>query len=393
MTVSTVVLSADLGGVVREVLLDGPGVGFAAGEALEAHVDDGSRAKLRRFLEEVRERGSAVDWQIGFDGGAVRVLAVSATRRDGRLVCVAGRPRGRVAQLAARELAAERAERAPELEEALSELARVESARQPEADVLEDMSSVVNELITLQRENARKNAELARSNEEKDRLLSTVAHDLRNPLATALGYSHLLLNGAAGELSTAQEKLVRAIERSSQHMLALVESLVDWAAIPGGVRLDLADYDLVEQVRGEIELQRVLAARKSITIELSGEPALQVRADRTKMRQVVQNMLDNAIKYSHPGGRVLVRVAREPGCACASFRDEGVGIAPEAMARMFQPFGRGAARGTAGERSTGLGLAIVRRIVEAHGGRIEVQSQPDAGSTFTVRIPITDPER
>lgn len=391
MTASTVVLSADLGGVVREVLLDGPGVGFAAGEPLEAHVDEGSRAKLRRFLEEVERRGSAVDWQIGFDGGAVRVLAVSAARRDGRLVCVAGRPRGRVAQLAARELAAERAERAPELDEALRELARAESARKPEADVLEDMSSVVNELITLQRENARKAAELARSNDEKDRLLSTVAHDLRNPLATALGYSHLLLTGAAGELSAAQEKLVRAIERSSQHMLALVESLVDWTALPGGVRLELAEYDLVDQVRCEIELQRVLADRKSITLELSGETALSVRADRTKMRQVVQNVLDNAIKYSHPGGRVLVRVVLEAGWACVSFRDEGVGIPPGALARMFQPFGRGAARGTAGEKSTGLGLAIVRRIVEAHGGRIEVQSELGEGSTFTVRIPTGGP--
>lgn len=385
---STVVLSADLSGVVRDVLLDGPDVGFRAGEALDEHVDRGSREKLGRFLDELREHGNALDWQLAFDvEGRARVLAVSAIARDGTFVCVAGRPLGRVAHLASRELAV-RGEPEPEVSEALQSLAALESEREPEADVLEDMTGLNNELIDLQRENARQNARLTRTNEEKERLLSTVAHDLRNPLATSLGYADLLLQGAAGELSDPQKKLVRAIERSSQHMLVLVESLVDWSALTSGqVRLELGDYDLVEQVRNQVELQRVLADAKSITIELRGEASLPVRADRAKMRQVIQNLLGNAIKYSHPWSKIAVAVAREPEHACISFHDEGVGIAREHLPRLFQPFGRSATRGTAGEKSTGLGLAIVRRIVEAHGGRMEVESELGVGSTFTVRLP------
>jgi signal transduction histidine kinase len=385
---STVVLSADLSGVVRDVLLDGPDLGFRAGEALAEHVDRGSREKLRRFLDEVREHGTALDWQLVFDvDGGARVLAVSAIARDETLVCVAGRPLGRVAHLASRELAT-RGEPDPEVRAALHDLAASESEREPEADVLEDMAALNNELMALQRENARQNARLTRANREKELLLSTVAHDLRNPLATTLGYAHLLLEGAAGELSDRERKLVRAIERSSEHVLVLVESLVDWAALTSGqVRLELEQYDLAEQVRDDLELQRVLADAKSITLELRGEGPLEVCADRAKMQQVIRNLLDNAIKFSHPGGRVIVLMAREPERACVSFRDEGVGIAREDLPCIFQPFRRGATRGTAGEKSTGLGLAIVRRIVQSHGGSIDVESEPGAGSTFTVRLP------
>lgn len=233
------------------------------------------------------------------------------------------------------------------------------------------------------------NAELALLNAQKDRFLGIAAHDLRNPLGVVLGYSDLLLSGPAGELDEDQRHIVSTIRSSAEYMLGLVHDLLDFTTIQAqGIRLERSDTDLSALVNDTVLLQRFVAARKQIGIELAPLPLLApMSLDARKVRQVLENLVSNAVKFSHPGSRVLVSVAATDDDVTISVEDSGVGIAPEEMDRLFRPFSKTSARGTRGERSTGLGLTIAHNIVQAHGGTIRVESEPGRGSTFHVVLP------
>jgi len=170
--------------------------------------------------------------------------------------------------------------------------------------------------------------------------------------------------------------------------LTLVNDLLDVAAIESGrLQLDLQPVDLVKLAQTNLIRNRLIAARKNITLDLEAEPIPTVLLDAYKIEQVFDNLLANAIKFSTPGSRVLEGIHFSGEEILIFVQDKGSGIQPEQMSNLFQPFRRGQ-KGTRGEKSTGLGLTIVKRIVEGHGGHIRVESQPGAGSTFYVSLPV-----
>jgi signal transduction histidine kinase len=250
--------------------------------------------------------------------------------------------------------------------------------------------SVLKRSLRYAIERHRARYELRELNAQKDHLMGVVAHDLRNPLSVVRGYADFLLSGVAGELEDEQEEVVQTIRRTSDYMLTLVEDLVDFSRIQtGALELEREPTDLAALVREGIRLNAVVAQEKRIAFEPRLAADLpELRVDRHKVRQILDNLLNNAVKFSHPGSVVEVSLRREDGAAHLAVRDRGVGIPEADLARVFEPFVKTAARPTAGERSTGLGLAIVRNIVEAHGGRIWVESRVDAGSTFHVTLPL-----
>lgn len=261
-----------------------------------------------------------------------------------------------------------------------------------EEDLLDEFSRVNNELATLQRELARKNARLVRLDEQKNRLLGMAAHDLRNPLGVVQSYSEFLRDEAAEKLDAEQREFIEAIWDASRFMLSIINDLLDVTQIEAGtLDLQLAETDLVDLVQRNVALNRVLASRKDIGLELviPGEPVL-MPVDARKIQQVLNNLVSNAIKHSHGGSTVQIVVEASGSTARVTVRDEGEGIAEESIPHLFQPFGQARKQGTAGEPSTGLGLAIVRRIVEGHGGRVGVESVPGKGSAFTVTLPRRD---
>lgn len=252
----------------------------------------------------------------------------------------------------------------------------------------DELSLLNNELATSQRELARSNAELDRLNKQKNELLGIAAHDLRNPLQVILIYSQFLLDEAAGSLDPEHLEFVRAIRRSSEFMLHLVEDLLDVARIEAGtLELDLAPVDLAGLVERNVALNRVLAEQKGTRIELSREGELEMVLDPAKIEQVLNNLIGNAVKYSPPGSTVEIALSDGEDGASISIRDQGEGVSPEDLENLFRPFQKGRARGTAGERSSGLGLAIVKRIVEGHKGSIRVEPAPGGGSVFRVFLP------
>lgn len=266
------------------------------------------------------------------------------------------------------------------------EFANVDSER------YDELALMNNELMTLQRELVKRTIELEKLNEQKNEFIGMAAHDLRNPLQVIDGYSRLLLGENFGPLTAQQREMVLAVSRNSDFMLKLITDLLHISRIDAGkLQLDLQPADIVELVRKNVQLNRLLAQEKEIDLRLScKDEQLTLLIDTYKIEQVLNNLLQNAIKFSHPHTVVTVGLNRTDRGALISVQDQGQGIPAEEMDRLFKPFQKMSVRSTRGEPSTGLGLAIAKRIVVGHQGEIWAESQPGAGSTFYVKLPAAD---
>jgi len=386
----------DEAGSIVEVLVDERGLaaGLPARSSFVTLADDHSAAKAARFIAEVRREGAARNWEITMCSPAGPALLLwhgaRVAREDRALLLVGGRGLGDLSSTCD-EMMRMHNEQTDMIRAALKELSA--RAPPPRPDVLfDELTRLNNELTTLQRETARKGAALEQANRLKNELLGTVAHDLRNPLGVISGYASLLLQGGIGPLNGQQRAVLATIESSGRFMADLVDGLVDLSAIEAGeVRLARAEIDLAAAVREDVELNRIAASAKGIAVEVGDLPPAVLCGDRSKLRQVVNNLVENAVKYSRAGSVVRVTAAVEGREVRVAVADQGQGIPPAELGRVFEPFARGSGRGTAGEKSTGLGLAIVRHIVEAHGGRITVESEVGKGSTFAFTLPLDRP--
>ena len=245
-----------------------------------------------------------------------------------------------------------------------------------------------NELANLTRELQKANAELTRLGELKNRFLGMAAHDMRSPLGAILGYSQFLQEEDC--ISDEEREFLVIIEDSSRFMLGLIDDLLDFSRIESGsLGLDRQPTDFLAQLKRNLALNRVLAAKKDIAIEGHFHEAIPpaIAIDKAKMEQVLNNLISNAVKFSPPGSTVRVELFMSGELVTVAVRDQGPGIPPEDLKRIFEPFGRGSARPTGDERSTGLGLHIVRRIVLGHGGKLWVESEPGRGASFYFTIP------
>ena len=226
----------------------------------------------------------------------------------------------------------------------------------------------------------------------KNQLLGMAAHDLRSPSAIISMYAEMLREKLGPNVDERQRKFLDIISEKSAFMLRLIGDVLDVSRIESGA-VDLAarvgDYGgfVAEQVR----LLGELGAARGVTVRLEDVgPLPPLPFDRDRMEQVLSNMVGNALKFSPAGATVTVRVAREKGRVLTQVSDQGPGLPPEECKRIFVPFQRGSAQPVRGEKGTGLGLAISRKIVEAHGGRIGVESTVGRGSTFWYSLPVAD---
>jgi len=224
----------------------------------------------------------------------------------------------------------------------------------------------------------------------KNQLLGMAAHDLRNPLSTIRGMAELLNEGAMGTLTAEQAEVISMFCDTSAHMLAMVNELLDVAVIEAGqLKLSPTHTDLAEVVAKSVHLNAINAARKKTVIqfEYKGPPAFAM-IDAAKIRQVIDNLLGNAIKYSPLGSTITASVNQENDLITVAVSDQGPGIPEQERSRLFKAFSTLSVKSTAGEKSTGLGLAICRRIVEAHLGSIAAINLPERGCEFRFVIPI-----
>ena len=231
--------------------------------------------------------------------------------------------------------------------------------------------------------------QLSKANAAKNRFLGMAAHDLRNPLASIRGLAEFLRDGVVGPLTPEQLDLIKTIHEASQGMLDLVNELLDVATIESGeLKLSLEPHDLTELIEKNIYLANIEAAKKhtKIVFASKGQAAV-LPIDAGKIRQVVANLLSNALKYSPAGSTITVELHHGKGTWAFSVKDQGPGIPENERDKLFKDFGRLSVKTTGGEKSTGLGLAICRNIVEAHRGTITAENLPQRGCEFRVTLP------
>jgi signal transduction histidine kinase len=233
-----------------------------------------------------------------------------------------------------------------------------------------------------------KSRQLEVASQHKSEFLANMSHELRTPLNAIIGFSEVLSERMFGELNEKQEEYLKDIYASGNHLLSLINDILDLSKIEAGrMELELSDFHLPTALDSALTLVRERAGRRSIALHLSTDDRLgQIQADERKVRQVVLNLLSNAIKFTPEGGRIAVAAATRDGSVEISVSDTGVGIAPEDQDAIFDEFRQ---VGTADKKAegTGLGLTLCRKFIELHGGKIWVKSQLGAGSTFTFTIP------
>ncbi len=234
--------------------------------------------------------------------------------------------------------------------------------------------------------------EVERASKFKDQFLSTMSHELRTPLNAVLGFSDLLTEERYGPLNERQRRYINHIHTGGKHLLTLISDILDLSKIEAG-RMELAIESLrVETVFGEVlSAMRPLADKKSQVLSKNAEPVLVVRADSTRFKQVLMNLLGNAIKFTPDGGRIEVAARLVAGQVRVEVRDNGPGIPPGEQKRIFEAFYRLRESGQKTE-GTGLGLAITHRLVELHGGELSLESQVGQGSCFYFSLPMADRE-
>jgi signal transduction histidine kinase/CheY-like chemotaxis protein len=237
--------------------------------------------------------------------------------------------------------------------------------------------------------NARRVAEAEAASRAKDEFLAMLGHELRNPLAPIVTALKLLRNRAGREIAPE----LQVIERQVRHVARLVDDLLDVSRITRGrVTLSCTPIDIADVVRKGVEIAAPLVEERRHVLSVSVPRGLLVEGDEVRLAQVVANLLTNAAKYTPPGGRIDVRAARAADGVELVVRDNGIGIAPELLPRVFDLFVQGRRGLDRSEGGLGIGLTIVRRLVEMHHGKISVASAGvGRGTEVTVRLPTAKP--
>jgi signal transduction histidine kinase len=235
---------------------------------------------------------------------------------------------------------------------------------------------------------ADQNERLRELDRMKDQFVSMVSHELRTPLTSMVGYVELLLEGSAGEVNEEQRHFLEIVNRSSERLNRLIDDILFVARIDAGkFALERADVDLVELSDAAVEASRPVAESEGVELRLSAAPhAIPLWADPTRVSQLLDNLVSNAIKFTPSGGSVSLTVDQDGETARIQVGDTGLGIPEDELEHLFGRFFR--ASTAIGVRGTGLGLSIVKSIAEAHGGTVSVESEVGVGTTFTVDLPM-----
>jgi signal transduction histidine kinase len=259
-------------------------------------------------------------------------------------------------------------------------------------DLLEtfaDQSVLAIQNARLFREIEEKGRELEVASKHKSQFLANMSHELRTPLNAILGYAELMLDSIYGEPSEKMRTVLERLQSNGRHLLGLINDVLDLSKIEAGqLTLTLDDYSLSDVVHGVVSAVEPLAAEKRLAIKAEVPPDLPTgRGDGRRLSQVLLNLIGNAIKFTDKG-EVAIRAFATNGAFTVAVCDTGSGIPAADQAKIFEEFQQADSSITRTKGGTGLGLSIAKRIVEMHGGRIWVESEPGKGSRFYFTLPV-----
>jgi signal transduction histidine kinase len=225
----------------------------------------------------------------------------------------------------------------------------------------------------------------------KSEFLTRSSHELRTPLNAIVGYSDLLSEQSSGPLPPPYPRFVANIQEGARHLLDMVNDLLDISRIEAGrIELKLGRFPVSAALEEVLSVITPLAEIKRISVENRIAPGAAVVADRVRFKQILYNLISNAVKFTPEGGRVWIETGTDGEMFTVCVVDTGIGIAPGEREAIFEEFHQAASPKGAAEAGTGLGLAIARRLARLHGGDILVQSELEKGSRFLVSLPVSE---
>jgi signal transduction histidine kinase len=256
----------------------------------------------------------------------------------------------------------------------------------------DELGALASNLNRMNDELGRLYEALETASRHKSEFLATMSHELRTPLNAIIGFSQVLKEQMYGELNAKQADYVDDVLSSGQHLLNLINDILDLAKVEAGrMELHPATFALPELLENAVSMVRERATRQGISVTIATDPSVSLmEGDERKVKQILFNLLSNAVKFTPGGGQVTLASSAADGQVEISVRDTGVGISAEDQERIFEEFYQVGASRT--QEGTGLGLALTRRLVELHHGRLGVESEPGVGSTFTVTLPLHQTE-
>jgi len=252
----------------------------------------------------------------------------------------------------------------------------------------DELGALADNINLMNDELGRLYKELESASRHKSEFLASMSHELRTPLNAVIGFSQVLRQQMFGELNEKQVEYVDDILSSGQHLLNLINDILDLAKVEAGrMELQPAPFALPETLRNAMAMVRERATRQDVTLAVEIDDSVgEIEADERKVKQILFNLLSNAVKFTPAGGTVTLAARTDASRAIISVRDTGVGISPADQARIFEDFYQLSPGMT--QEGTGLGLALTKRLVDLHGGELTVESTPGTGSTFTVWLPL-----
>jgi PAS domain S-box-containing protein len=238
-----------------------------------------------------------------------------------------------------------------------------------------------------------RNREVERANRLKSEFLASMSHELRTPLHTILGFTELLEEEVDGPLNDRQKRFVQHVHQDAQHLLELINDILDLSKIEAGkMELRFEVFDARQAIEEVVASLQGRADAKNLVVLNHASPDCAVKADRVRFKEIFYNLLSNAVKFTLEGGRIEIACAPGESSVSFSVKDTGVGIPKQEQASIFDKFYQVGSTTKGVREGTGLGLAITKQLVEMHGGKISVESAPGQGSTFSFTVPVDTPK-
>ncbi|WP_406660576.1 PAS domain S-box protein [Methanolobus sp. ZRKC3] len=236
--------------------------------------------------------------------------------------------------------------------------------------------------------NAKMNAEAA--NKAKSEFLANMSHELRTPLNAIIGFSDLMLEETYGILNKEQKRHVQNVSHAGKHLLNIINDILDISKMEAGkMNLHYEDFFVYSALHEVTSIIAHMASKKNLKLTTAIKPLdIQINADRGKFKQILYNLISNAIKFTPEGGSIIVRTECKTDSVVVLVEDTGIGISKENIGKLFQPFTQLESSSTRQNGGTGLGLVLIKKFVEMHGGNVWVTSEPGIGSTFSFEIPV-----
>ncbi|WMW24614.1 PAS domain S-box protein [Methanolobus sediminis] len=242
-------------------------------------------------------------------------------------------------------------------------------------------------------ETIRSKIEAEQANRTKSEFLATMSHELRTPLNAIIGYSQMLQDSDFGSMNEKQQRFANHISTSGKHLLELINDILDLSKVEAGkMDLHMETFDVNDVLKNVYNIIDPLAVKKNIELNFEINQDISIYADKIRFKQILYNLMSNAIKFTPNGGHVTADISANENFLKISVSDDGIGISQEEQKKLFTPFYQADSSTARKYQGTGLGLSIVKKIVELHGGTISMESEPGNGSTFTFTLPLKKEE-